>query len=132
MTPLPGQMALFDDIEEPPIGAPVEPAGPPQGENSPFPWHLHPSGKPNILGNYTVFHSAGESAHNQVCSAGKEDAALIIAAPRMLRDIVVSFMFDGWPSEKDVAVVARRYGVSRETVWDAVNMADSGRSEQQE
>ncbi len=48
--------------------------------HSPTPWHLHPSGLPNSLGDFTVFHGEGERKDNQVCQARKDDAELIVNA----------------------------------------------------
>ena len=48
------------------------------------PWHLHPSGRSNILGSWTVYYGLGESTHNQVCQADYHDARLIAAAPDLL------------------------------------------------
>jgi len=47
-------------------------------------WHLHPSGNPNTLGEYTVFHGFHEGRDNQVCSASLGRARLIAAAPELL------------------------------------------------
>lgn len=47
---------------------------------NPPPWHLHPSGRNNILGTRTIYHGAGESPFNQVCAASPEHAKFIVAA----------------------------------------------------
>ena len=44
------------------------------------PWHLHPTGKANVLGQWTVFYGHGETAHNQICQADKANAELIVRA----------------------------------------------------
>lgn len=57
-------------------------------------WHLHPSGKANCLGTYTVFYGHGEGTHNQICeTAERDNARLIAAAPDLLaalKDLVES------------------------------------------
>ena len=53
-------------------------------QHTPGPWHLHPSGKANCLGDFTVFYGHGETADNQICQAQEGNARLIAAAPDLL------------------------------------------------
>lgn len=55
-----------------------------EATHTPGPWHLHPSGKPNCLDTYTVFHGHGERLDNQICAADLRNARLIAAAPDLL------------------------------------------------
>lgn len=70
-------------------------------------WHLHPSGRANALGTYTVFHDHGETSVNQVCQASLEHARLIAASPDLLEAL-----------EEVVAVSDRKH-----VAWDKARAA---------
>ena len=70
-------------------------------------WHLHPSGKANILGTYTVFHGHGETTANQVCQAGtQEHGMLIAAAPDLLE--ACQLVIGSMSAKDDVEIEVKR------------------------
>jgi hypothetical protein len=87
-------------------------------KHTPGPWHLHPTGRPNVLGLWTVFHGPGESCHNQICQAEEADARLIAAAPDLLaacQAILETLDMGTWLTGGMHSVVAMRSAVARAT-----------------